>query len=205
MHIREIIAGGKPLEEAAKALIMLHGRGATAKDILPLSDAFDLKDFTIIAPQATNKIWYPNSFLSPPRQNEPWLSSALQIIASIEIDLNDHGIQSGDIYLFGFSQGACLALEYATRNAKLYGGIAALSGGLIGDVLYYGNYKGNFRNTPVYIGCSDPDPHIPLERVNITAGLMKKMHANVKVDIYREMGHTIIEDEINTVNQMIFS
>ncbi len=204
MHKKQFVTAGKKLEDASKALIMIHGRGASAEDILGLADHFQVNDFALIAPQATNHTWYPYSFLVPPSQNEPWLSSALALMKDIVKDVKAKGINAENIYFAGFSQGACLALEFVTRNAERYGGVAAFTGGLIGDQIYNENYQGNFLGTPVFIGTSDPDPHVPVERVNESAAILEKMNAVVTKKIYKNMGHTIISDEIDTVNKMMF-
>ena len=205
MHQKNIILAGKEIAPANKALIMLHGRGGSAEDILSLSSHLAVNDFTILAPQATGNTWYPYSFLAPPSQNEPWLSSALGLLREIVDDLLDKGVPVENIYFAGFSQGACLTLEFVTRNAANYGGVAAFTGGLIGDKIYNENYKGDFKNTPVFIGTSDPDPHIPVERVYATTNILKQMHAAVTEKIYPNMGHTINQDEINQVNKLLFT
>lgn len=187
-----------------KALIMVHGRGANAGDILSLSAHLNVADFTLVAPQATGNTWYPYSFMEQPTQNEPWLSSALEMLELIRKDLNDQGIPDEDIYFLGFSQGACLTLEFVTRNARKYGGVIAFTGGLIGDRIYHEHYKGDFKNTPVFIGSSDPDPHVPVERVFESSTILRSMHAEVTEKIYPNMGHTINQDEINEVNSLIF-
>src|SRR4030095_16352329 len=133
MHRKKIITAGKSLKETNKALIMIHGRGATVEDILSLADYLAVKDYALIAPQATNNTWYPYSFLAPPEQNEPWLSSALNILSDVVNDINRQGIDSNNIYFLGFSQGACLMLEFITRNARKWAGAVAFTGGLIGD------------------------------------------------------------------------
>jgi phospholipase/carboxylesterase len=204
MHQKEIITAGKKLGEAKKALIMLHGRGASADDIIGLSTHLQVKDFAIVAPQATNYTWYPYSFLVPPAQNEPWLSSALLVINELVADIQQSGISLDNIYFGGFSQGACLTLEYVTRNAKRWGGVVAFTGGLIGDRIYPENYKGDFAGTPVFIGSSNPDQHVPVERVYASTNILKAMNASVKEKIYPNMGHTISHDEIDLANKMIF-
>src|SRR3954451_12161023 len=204
MHKKKIITAGKSLKETNKALIMIHGRGATAEDILSLTDYLAVNDYALIAPQATNNTWYPFSFLALPQQNEPWLSSALSLLNEIVTDLNNENITTDHIYFAGFSQGACLTLEFVTRNAKKYGGVVAFTGGLIGDKIYAENYKGDFENTPVFIGSSNPDPHIPVERVKVTTSILQSMHANVTTKVYDNMGHTINEDEIQNANRLIF-
>ena len=200
MHSKEILYGGKKLEEAKKVLIMVHGRGGSAEDIMGLAEHLQTSDYALIAPQATNNTWYPYSFLANPKDNEPWLNSALQLIKSIVEEVEAKGIDKSNIYFLGFSQGACLMLEYVARNASKYGGVNALTGGLIGDKIYSENYKGDFEGTPVFIGSSDPDPHVPVERVNASAEIFSKMNARVTKKIYKNMGHTINADEIGEVN-----
>ena len=204
MHKKDIRTGGKKLQEATKALIMLHGRGAPAEDILGLASHLNVNDFALIAPQATQYTWYPYSFLVPPEQNQPWLNSAIDVINEIVADINKAGITSDRIYFTGFSQGASLTLEYVTRNARKWGGVAAFTGGLIGDKLYVENYAGDFAGTPVFIGTSDPDPHVPVARVRETTSQLRGMHASVHEKIYPNMGHTIQEDEIRLANELIF-
>jgi phospholipase/carboxylesterase len=204
MHQKNIIATGKELDEKNKVLILLHGRGGSAEDILSFSSYLEVKDFVLLAPQATNNTWYPYSFLAPPAQNEPWLSSALNLMKNLLSELYSKGIPSENIYFAGFSQGACLTLEFVTRNANKYGGVAAFTGGLIGDKIYEENYGGNFKNTAVFIGTSDPDPHVPVERANATAKFLEKMNASVTLKIYPNMGHTISQDEIENANRLVF-
>jgi phospholipase/carboxylesterase len=205
MHQKEIVTAGKKLSEAKKALIMLHGRGASAEDILRLTSFLNIGEFSILAPQATNNTWYPYSFLAPRVQNEPWLSSALELVTDIVQDIHNAGIPKDQIYLLGFSQGACLTLEYITRNATKWGGAVAFTGGLIGDKLYPESYGGDFQKTPVFIGTSNPDPHVPVERVKETTQILKNMNASVTEKIYQNLGHTISEDEIDKANQLIFT
>lgn len=204
MHQKQIISTGKPLSEADKAVIFIHGRGGSAQDILGLSKELNVKNYALLAPQATNNTWYPLSFLAPIQQNEPWLSSAILIVSDLVTEINNAGIHSSNIYFVGFSQGACLSLEFVTRNARLWGGVAAFTGGLIGDKIYTEHYSGDFAGTPVFIGTSDPDSHVPVERVNTTANLMQSMNAKVTEKIYLNMGHTIIKEEIDLVNELIF-
>ncbi|MEO6454629.1 MAG: dienelactone hydrolase family protein [Ginsengibacter sp.] len=204
MHTKNIITAGKTLSSTGKVLIMLHGRGADAQDILSLSSGLDVNDFTLMAPQATNNSWYPYSFLAVPVQNEPWLSSALLLLQDLVNDLINKDIPSKNIYILGFSQGACLTLEFVARNASEFGGVVAFTGGLIGDKVYTENYKGDFKDTPVFIGTSDPDPHVPIERVRESVSVLKKLNAAVIEKIYPNMGHMINQDEINNVNKFIF-
>lgn len=205
MHTKQFITAGLPLEETKKVLIMVHGRGASADDIITLGEHLNVDDFTLLAPQATNHTWYPYSFMANPANNEPWLSSALSLLKEIKEDLNKKRIESKNIYFLGFSQGACLTLEFVTRNAERYGGVAAFTGGLIGDKLETSNYKGDFAGTPFFIGSSNPDPHVPVDRVNTSAALIEAMNGNVTKKIYNGMGHTISKDEIDTVNRIIFN
>jgi phospholipase/carboxylesterase len=204
MHQKKIVTAGKKLSEADKVLIMIHGRGGSAEDILFLASHLSVDDFALLAPQATNRTWYPYSFMAPPKENEPWLSSALSLLKEIVEDVERAGIPSNNIYFLGFSQGACLTLEFVTRNAKQYGGVAAFTGGLIGDKIYPEHYKGSFNGTPVFIGTSDPDMHVPVERVYATANIMRNMEADVTEKVYHNMGHTINQDEIDQAKKLIF-
>jgi len=204
MHQKRIVPGGKPLAEASRVLVMIHGRGGSAEDILSLASHLNVDDYALLAPQATNNTWYPYSFMAPTAENQPWLNSALQVLSSTEKEINAAGIPSESIYFLGFSQGACLALEYTARNAKRYGGIVAFTGGLIGDKLNPANYGGNFLQTPVFIGSADPDFHVPVERVYASTHLLKNLNAAVTEEIYPNMGHTIIQDEIRKANVLVF-
>jgi phospholipase/carboxylesterase len=203
-HSKDVRYGGKPLADASNALVMLHGRGGSAEDIMSLSAHLHVLNYALLAPQATNHTWYPFSFLAPPQQNEPWLFSALAMLDALVAEVFAVGITPENLYFAGFSQGACLTLEFVARNATRYGGVAAFTGGLIGDRLYTGNYKGDFNGTPIFIGSSDPDPHVPVQRVVETARLLRSMRAEVTEVIYANMGHTIIQEEIDTVNKLMF-
>lgn len=205
LHTKKILSSGKKLEEAEKALIMIHGRGANAHDILSLADYLNVKDFALLAPEATNNTWYPYSFMAPVSQNEPWLSSSLKVIKELVKDINAKGIISNNIYFLGFSQGACLTLEFVARNAMRYGGIVALTGGLIGEIINSENYTGDFNSTPVFIGSSNPDPHVPVERVHESAKILTSMNAIVTQKLYNGMGHTISQDEIDIANKLVFN
>lgn len=186
-----------------KLLIMVHGRGATASDIMSLYMHLPVNDFTLIAPQAPGYTWYPYSFLAPPTQNQPHLSASLKMTGDIVTDAIKKGLNASEIYFLGFSQGACLTLEYVTRHAKKWGGVVAFTGGLIGDRIYAENYKGNFEGTKIYIGTSDPDPHVPVQRVLETEKILKEMGADVSVDIIKGMGHTIISQEIEQAKKIL--
>lgn len=183
---------------------MLHGRGASAGDILGLVPELNVDGYAILAPQATNFTWYPHSFMAKPEQNEPWLGSALEVIREIVRDVADQGITAENTYFLGFSQGACLSLEFAARNATRYGGVAALTGGLIGDRIYRERYSGDFGGTQVFLSTGTPDPHVPLERIHESADVLKEMNAEVTLQIYDGRPHTVSQEEIQRVNQLIF-
>jgi phospholipase/carboxylesterase len=205
MHTKNIITAGRPITQADKALILVHGRGGRAGDILFLADELSVGDYALLAPQASGNSWYPYSFLMPPAQNEPWLSSALDVLKQLVADITAAGISPENIYFLGFSQGACLTLEFVTRNATRYGGVAAFTGGLIGDRIYPENYQGDFGGTPIFIGTSDPDPHVPVSRVHATTKILQDMNASVTSAIYPLMGHTISQQEIEKANDLIFN
>ncbi|MEX0772235.1 MAG: alpha/beta hydrolase [Balneolales bacterium] len=194
---------GAALADARAAMILIHGRGATAESVLMLADEFGQPDVAYIAPQAAGNTWYPHSFLAPIQQNSPGISSGLQVIDDLIDQLKKVKISKDRIVLLGFSQGACLATEYAARNPKKYGGIVGLSGGLIGPDGTHWDYTGSFDQTPVFLGCSDVDFHIPLQRVNETAEVFERMEAKVTKRIYEGMGHTVNEDEVGFVREML--
>ena len=198
-----ILSAGLPLSEARAAMVMLHGRGATAESILSLATEFDVEGFTYLAPQAANSTWYPYRFLEPVERNEPWLSSALQVVADLCARLAETGIPPQRIMLLGFSQGACLTLEYAARHARRFGGIVGLSGGLIGPSISPHTYSGSLAGTPVFLGCSDVDFHIPLARVHESAALLRQLGGSVTEQIYPGLDHTINQDEVKQVKQMM--
>ncbi len=204
MHIKEIISKGPAPEKAEKALVLLHGRGSTAHNIMGLVPALEVEGFAVLAPQATNDTWYPYSFLMPPAQNEPWLSSALDTVGELTEDLIQAGIPAEHIYFLGFSQGACLTLEFVTRHAQRYGGVVALTGGLIGDRIYPENYSGDFAGTKVFISSGNPDPHIPVERISESVDILKELNAGVLEKIYPDRPHMISKDEIEQANQWVF-
>lgn len=194
---------GQSLAEAEAAMIFLHGRGATARSILMLAQELDQPGFAYLAPQAAGYTWYPQSFLAPIERNEPHLSSALALVDDVLGRTVAGGVPQERIILLGFSQGACLATEYAARHAARYGGIVAFSGGLIGPPGTPRDYEGHFDGTPFFYGCSDVDPHIPVERVHESAEVVEAMGAAVTTRIYPGMGHTVNEDELEAVRQMM--
>jgi phospholipase/carboxylesterase len=205
MHEKIILTKGAALKDARKALIMIHGRGAGAEDIVSLASFLNVDGYAILAPRATGNSWYPYSFLAPEKANEPWLSSAIQMIHEVVDDIVAAGIAARDIYFLGFSQGACLTLEYTARNAKKYGGVVAFTGGLIGETIRREKYAGDFGGTPVFIGTSDPDPHVPAHRVRESVNILREMNASVTEKIYLNMGHTINEEEIELANEIVFA
>lgn len=204
MHNKNIYTSGKSLQEADKALIMIHGRGADARDILGIASNLNVKEYALFAPEATNNTWYPYSFMAPPEQNEPWLSSALNLVKEAVDAATKQAITAENIYFLGFSQGACLALEFVARNAEKFGGVVALTGGLIGDKIDKENYSGNFNGTSIFMGTGNPDPHVPLERVKESASILEKMNAKVYLKVYEGKAHSVSQDEIDEANRLVF-
>jgi phospholipase/carboxylesterase len=198
-----VLVAGEPIEQARAAMIMMHGRGASAEDILSVAASFRQPGFVYLAPQAAGYSWYPNSFLAPIASNEPWLSSALAVIASLLEQLAGHNIPVERTIILGFSQGACLSLEFVARNARRYGGIAGLSGGLIGPDGTPRDYPGSLEDRPVFLGCSDVDPHIPKARVLESAEVLRRLGGVVTARLYPGMGHTINLDEVRAVQDMM--
>ena len=203
-HLGErVLAAGRPLGQAEAAMILIHGRGATAEDILSLGRELGRPDLAYLAPQAAGHAWYPYSFMAPLEKNEPGLSSGLALIGHLVARLEAEGIAPERTVLFGFSQGACLSLEYAARNARRFGAVAGLSGGLIGPPEAPRDYSGSFAGTPVFLGCSDRDPHIPLQRVKETTQVLTRMGASVTERIYPAMAHTVNGDELERVRGLL--
>lgn len=194
---------GAPLRDARLVAILLHGRGGSADDMLGVSREFSATDVAYVAPQAAGHSWYPYSFLAPLQQNEPGLSSGLRVIASLFDDLESRGVPTDRVVLIGFSQGACLMLEFVARHARRYAAVAALSGGLIGPPNTRRDYAGSFDGAPIFIGCSDVDAHVPLERVRESTEVLTGMGAVVDERIYPGMGHTVNQDELAAVDAML--
>ena len=194
---------GEPVSRARAALLMVHGRGATAEDILLLADQIDQPGFAYLAPQAADNTWYPNRFLVPLAENEPWLSSALSFVGAVFAEIVNARIPPERVILLGFSQGACLALEYAARNARRYGGIVGLSGALIGPANARRDYPGSLAGTPVFLGCSDADFHVPREYVNQTAIVLSRLGGEVTERLYPDLDHSVNQDEIDFVRGMM--
>ncbi len=198
-----LLMAGEALEKARAAMIMIHGRGASAEDILELAAELKQPGFVFLAPQASGHAWYPNSFLAPIASNEPELSSGLAVIAALLERLAGAGIPAERTMLLGFSQGACLTLEFAARNARRYGGVVGLSGGLIGPDGTPRDYAGSLAGTPVFLGCSDVDPHIPKERVEVSAEVLRRLGGDVTARLYPRMGHMVNRDELRFVQGMM--
>ena len=198
-----VLTTGVALDKATAAMIMIHGRGASAEDILGLSADLWQPNFVYLAPQAAQSEWYPNSFLAPIPSNEPGLSSGLAVIAALLAQVEEAGITAERTILLGFSQGACLALEFVARHARRYGGVIGLSGGLIGPDETPRDYPGSLAGTPVSLGCSDIDFHIPKQRVEQSAEVLQRMGGVVTMRLYPRMGHTINLDELRIARSMV--
>ncbi|NJM42126.1 MAG: phospholipase [Anaerolineae bacterium] len=198
-----VLTNGAPLDKAHNAVIMLHGRGASAYDILSLSTYLDQEHTAFLAPQAANSAWYPHRFIEPVEQNAPWLSSALGVVGGLVQQANAAGLPTERVFVLGFSQGACLSLEFVARHPAKYGGVFALSGALIENGDKPRDYAGSLQGTPVFLGCSDADFHIPLARVERSAEVMTTLGAAVTKRIYPNMGHSVNEDEIAFVKDAL--
>lgn len=198
-----LLATGELLENALAAMILIHGRGGFARQILALTSHFQARHFAYLAPQAAGGTWYPQRFIAPKALNQPHLRSALQVIDSLVSQITRAGIPPTQIMFLGFSQGACLASEYVARHQQRFGGLVALSGGLIGTDDELVGYDAALSGTPVFLGCSDMDDHIPQSRVHKSAALFEAMGASVRMEIYPGMGHTIIPEEVEIANEMM--
>ena len=197
---------GEPLNSAKAAMLMVHGRGARAEDILSIADQLAQPGFAFLAPQAANNTWYPNRFLDPIASNEPWLSSALDFVSNVLTHIvNASSIPPERIMLLGFSQGACLTLEFAARNIRRYGGVVGLSGALIGPDDTPRAYAGSLAGTPIFLGCSNVDFHVPKERVQDTAKVLQGLGGVVTERLYPNMDHSVNQDEIEFVRGMMQS
>lgn len=203
MHKYEILEAGKPLYAADRAILAIHGRGSSATNILSLAQELAGEDYYLVAPQATNNTWYPYSFLASVNENQPWLNSAVDIINQIISNLKET-LPGNKIYVLGFSQGACLALEATARNASLFGGVIAFTGGLIGETLDTNRYSGDFGGSNIYLSNSFNDPHVPLQRSRESVDELEKRNAQVILDLYEDRPHTILQDEIDKVKDMFF-
>jgi phospholipase/carboxylesterase len=199
--MNEVLHVGAPLETARIAVVMLHGRGSNARDILSLADAFELNDAAFLAPNAVGGSWYPQRFIQPVQHNQPWLGNALETVQAV---VRHSGLPRARVALLGFSQGACLALETAYRTGGNFQAVIGFSGGLIGADDEVGAVKGaSLEGTPVFIGCSDVDTHIPLERVHRSAQLLEAAGARVDKRIYPGFGHAINDDELEAARELL--
>ncbi len=194
---------GRPLDSARAAVVLIHGRGASAEDILGLADELDFPEFTYLAPEAAGHTWYPNSFLAPLAQNQPWLDSALNLIGETIRSATSNGIPLSKVAIAGFSQGACLSTEFVARNATRYGSLIALTGGLIGPVGSKFSYPGDLSGTPVFFGAGDPDPHVPWVRVQESASVLTALGGDVLLRRYPGLPHTINQDEIEQARRIL--
>jgi len=200
---QQLVTAGTPLAEAEAAMVLVHGRGATARSIVQMGQEVHREGVALLAPQAARNTWYPNSFLAPVDRNEPGRSSGLRAVDDAVERAVGAGIDREQVLLLGFSQGACLASEYVARNPLRYGGLVALSGGLIGESVDPASYEGDIEGTPVFVGCSDVDPHIPLERVKATSEAFELLNGDVDERIYEGMGHGVNEDEMDAVADLV--
>jgi len=198
-----LVTAGASLKDAEAAAVLVHGRGATAESIVRMAEAFPRERVAYLAPQAARNTWYPNPFTAPAESNEPGRSSGLQAIDTAVGEAVDAGIPIDRVLVLGFSQGACLASEYVARNPRRYGGLAVLSGGLLGEAIDVEAYAGDLDGTPVFLGCSDVDPHIAAERVHETAAVFERLNADVTKHLYEGMGHGVNDDEREFVRGMI--
>jgi len=194
---------GAPPSRAKAAMIMLHGRGAEAKGILQFSEEFAQPDVRYLAPQAASHTWYPYPFTEPQKKNQPWLDSALNRVDELILRLISEGILQEKIVLLGFSQGACLALEYAARNPGKYGGIIAWSGALIGEDPGKNSYKAGLEKTPVFMGVGEQEHYFSMDRFNQTCKIMENLGADLEQRVYPGKGHTIVEDEVKYVRGLL--
>jgi len=199
----QLVVAGEDVERAKAAIILVHGRGASAESMMGIFDELAVPGLAAVAPQAPGHTWYPNSFLVPIAANQPYLDSALFALESIVTNLIERGIESKRIAILGFSQGACLTTEFVATHPRRYGAIIALTGGLIGPPGTARNYPGSLSKTPVFLGSSDPDPDVPFERVQETRDVLGAMGAAVELRRYAGMGHTINEDELNACQALL--
>ncbi|UWG47530.1 putative esterase [Halanaeroarchaeum sp. HSR-CO] len=200
---RPLVTAGTSLDAASAAMVLVHGRGASGRGIVRSMEPIQREGLAMLAPQAAGNTWYPNSFLVPVEQNEPGRSSGLDAIDRAVTQATAADIEPSRIVLLGFSQGACLASEYVARNPRRYGGLAALSGGLIGETVDEDSFTGSLEGTPVFLGCSDVDPHIPVERVDVTASVFEALDGDVTKEIYAGMGHSVNQAEYDQVEALV--
>jgi phospholipase/carboxylesterase len=200
-----LAARGAPLANAKAAVIMVHGRGASARSILELAPLIEAPGVAFLAPSANGGTWYPLGFMSPIAQNEPGITSGISVVSALIEEVVTAGIPEERIVLLGFSQGACLASTTAQRRPARYGGVLVFSGGLIGPPGTAWSAEGSFAGTPIFLGCSDRDAHIPEPRVRESAAHFERMGAAVTCRIYEGMGHLVNEDEIAFARDLVSS
>jgi predicted esterase len=202
---QQVLRGGAAAGKARVGLLLIHGRGASADDIYSLGEevASGIPGVALLAPQAAGNTWYPQRFIAPLAQNEPDLGSALGVLSRLVAQLGREGLGPEKVVIAGFSQGACLSIEFVLRNARRYGGVVALSGGLIGPPGSVRDDKGNLSGTPAYLGCSDRDAHIPLQSVEESAEVLGRMGAQVTKSIFPGMGHTINAEEVDAFRGLL--
>jgi phospholipase/carboxylesterase len=200
-HGQRIVEAGADLRSARAAMVLFHGRGATAEDIMTVAAEVQRPGWAYLAPQAAGNAWYPHPFTAPPESNEPYLSAALETV-SRTVERVESRVPAQRLVLLGFSQGACVILEWAARNARRYGAVIGLSGGLIGPDETPRDYPGSFEGMPVFLGCSDIDPYIPMTRVVDAGEVMKRMGAGVTVRFYPGMGHMVGIEELETIREL---
>jgi len=198
-----LVTAGTDIDDADAALVLVHGRGATAQSIVNMAESFHRPGVALLAPQARNGTWYPRSFVERVRLNEPGRSSGLRAIEDAVTTATETDVPLEKVLVLGFSQGGCLASEYVARNPRRYGGVVALSGGLIGEEIDPAAYEGDLEGMPSFVGCSDADPHIPVERVEVTAEVFEKLNADVEKRIHEGMGHGVNEDEREYVDGLV--
>jgi len=200
---QQVALAGAPLAGARGALLLAHGRGGSALDILDLGAAVAPPGFTLVAPQAAGGQWYPQRFLAPLAANEPWLTSALDLLAETVARLAEHGLAAEEIALAGFSQGACLALEFAARHPRRYAAVLGFTGGLIGPVVERARYRGDFAGMPVLLRAAERDPHVPAERVRETAALLAELGAEVELRFFPGAEHIVRLDELRAGRELL--
>jgi phospholipase/carboxylesterase len=200
-----VLYAGPALDEARAVVVAVHGRGDEAEGILAIHQVLGVSDVAFVAPHAAGNTWYPYAFLAPTADNEPWLSSALDVLRAVVETLETANVQRRRIVLLGFSQGGCLALHFAATHATRWGGLVGLSAGLIGPPDTKWEFKGSLAGTPAFLGCSDPDPHIPRERLEDSARVLEQLGAAVTLRVYPKMGHTVNEDELEHVRRLLQS
>lgn len=198
-----VLVAGPSADEAETAVLLCHGRGGSAEDMLALRDELRVPGVLFVAPQAAGSTWYPLPFLSPLEDNEPHMSSALDLIDAVVTELDRRGIPPERLLILGFSQGGCLVLEYVAQNARRYGAVAGLSAALPGSEERQWEFSGSLEGTPVLLGCGDPDPHIPRGRLEASARALRDLGGDVDLRVYHDLGHSINRDEIEGVQDLL--